>query len=122
MSIKTKRGFTLIELLVVIAIIGILSSVVLASLTNAREKAKRAAFKAEVASIVPAAIAYCDGRTDGSYVPSVAGTQVSIAEGTVACTSSGGLTSTQVSPTDTSLAECGTITDNGASFSGAACI
>ncbi len=48
---KRTSGFTLIELLVVIAIIGILSSVVLASLNTARGKGADAAVKSNLANI-----------------------------------------------------------------------
>ncbi len=59
------RGFTLIELLVVIAIIGILSSVVLASLNTARGKGSDAKVKSQLAGLRASAEIYYDNN--GSY-------------------------------------------------------
>lgn len=66
MTISHKQGFTLIELLVVIAIIGILASVVLASLNTARTKGADASIKQNLSGIRPQADVFFDDETKGN--------------------------------------------------------
>lgn len=61
-----NKGFTLIELLVVIAIIGILASVILASLNSARTKARDAALISGIQQVKTALELYYD---DHGYYP-----------------------------------------------------
>ena len=59
---SNKRGFTLIELLVVVAIISLLSSVILAALKDARDKAKDKAIISQMSNMISAAeLAYSNG-------------------------------------------------------------
>jgi len=59
------RGFTLVELLVVIAIIGILSSLAIVSLNDARVKARDAKRQSDINSVYTALQVYFDNN--GSY-------------------------------------------------------
>lgn len=58
------RGFTLLELLVVIAIIGVLSSIVLASLNSARDKGNDVGVKANLATVVSQSALYYEQNTN----------------------------------------------------------
>ena len=78
---NTKKGFTLIELLVVIAIIGILSSVVLASLSTARQKSRDAKRISDLGQVQLALELYFDKvQSYPSTTPAICG-----AAGATAC-------------------------------------
>lgn len=68
-----KKGFTLVELLVVIAIIGVLASIVLVSLNNAKSRARDAKRIADVKIIQSALEQY---YAENSYYPRLLGALV----------------------------------------------
>jgi general secretion pathway protein G len=64
---QKSKGFTLIELLVVVAIISLLSSVVLASVREAKDKAQATAYKQHIEEFIKALELY---RADYGVYPS----------------------------------------------------
>lgn len=103
-----QRGFTLIELLVVIAIIGILASVVLASLNSARDKGTDAANKANLNGIrAQAEIVYDDdGNYDGVCVNAKVSEAVTAAGATCNDSTAAWAASVQLISTETTQYYC----------------
>lgn len=82
---RSQSGFTLIELLVVIAIIGILSSVVLASLNTSRRKGRDARRISDIKQLQLALELYNDANqafpTAATAFPAVASSSVLVSNG-----------------------------------------
>lgn len=78
---RRNKGFTLIELLVVIAIIGILSAVVLASLSTARSKGNDAAIQSNLNTIQTQAEIYSSTNSYSYNTQAFAATTASACSG-----------------------------------------
>ncbi len=62
MNKKHQKGFTLVELLIVIAIIGILAGIVIVSMGNVRDRARKSSLQSTLSSITTiAALCVNDG-------------------------------------------------------------
>jgi type II secretion system protein G len=92
MKNEQKRGFTLIELLVVIAIIGLLASIVLASLNSARKKSRDARRVADMKQMQNALELYANDNA-GTYPTAAGDTALQV---TLSAASAPGLTPTYI--------------------------
>jgi prepilin-type N-terminal cleavage/methylation domain-containing protein len=91
---EKQKGFTLIELLVVVAIIGLLASIVLASLNSARTKGRDARRIADMKDIQTALELYYSNQ---NKYP-IAASSVSVGTGAAALTSDGDMSTVPGDP------------------------
>jgi len=111
-----KNGFTLIELLVVIAIIGILATIVLASLNTARNRSKDAKIKEELHQVRSEAGIYYERYS--SYIQGidpVTGEDISLCENSGALDNFRDSIMAIVDLNNNGFADCA-IPDNGESY------
>ena len=66
---NSSKGFSLIELLIVITIVGLLSTIVLGSISNSRARAYDSKIKQQLASFRTAAEIYFGNQVPNSYTP-----------------------------------------------------